>query len=86
MKEKRYFFSSRYGNDGNNKKCKRVVVGPGYWKPIGKEKPILASGTNQMVGMRQALIFCERKPCTDTKPRWLLHQFRLVGSADQTQV
>ena len=72
VKEKRYFFSSRYGNDSNNKKRKRVVAGSGYWKPIGKEKPILASGTNQVVGMRQALIFCERKPCTDTKPRWLL--------------
>ncbi|KAH1128639.1 hypothetical protein J1N35_000017 [Gossypium stocksii] len=86
VKEKRYFFSNRYGNDSNNKKRKRVVAGSGYWKPIGKEKPILASGTNQVVGVRQALIFCERKPCTDTKPRWLLHQFRLVGFADQTQM
>ncbi|KHG24245.1 NAC domain-containing 68 [Gossypium arboreum] len=86
VKEKRYFFSNRYGNESNNKKRKRVVAGSGYWKPIGKEKTILASGTNQVVGMRQALIFCERKPWTDTKPRWLLHQFRLVGSADETQM
>ncbi|XVF16142.1 hypothetical protein REPUB_Repub10bG0006000 [Reevesia pubescens] len=88
MKENRYFFSNRYGNDINNK-CKRVVAGSGYWKPIGKEKPILASGTNQVVGMRKALIFCERKRSNETKTRWLLHQYRLVGSVatlDSTQM
>ena len=87
FKEYKYFFSSRYGNDSNNK-CKRVT-GSGYWKPIGKEKPILASGSNQVVGMRKALIFCERKRSNETKTRWLLHQYRLVGSVatlDSTQV
>ncbi|XP_022774213.1 NAC domain-containing protein 83-like [Durio zibethinus] len=79
LKENRYFFSTRYGNDGNNK-YKRVEAGSGYWKPVGKEKPILASGSNQVVGMRKALIFRERNPSNETKTRWLLHQFHLVGS------
>ncbi|GMI68300.1 hypothetical protein HRI_000499300 [Hibiscus trionum] len=81
--ENKYFFSKRYGNDSNNK-CKRVA-GCGYWKPIGKEKPILASGTNQVLGMRKALVFCEKKRSNETKTRWILHQFRLVGSAE-TQI
>ncbi|GMI86268.1 VND-interacting 2, NAC domain containing protein 83 [Hibiscus trionum] len=80
VKENKYVFSKRYGNDSNNK-CKRVA-GRGYWKPIGKEKPILASGTSQVIGMRKALVFCERKPSNETKTRWLLHQFRLVDSAE----
>ncbi|XWS30542.1 hypothetical protein CRYUN_Cryun24cG0126700 [Craigia yunnanensis] len=87
LKENRYFFSNRYGNDSNNK-CKRVA-GSGYWKPIGKEKPILASGSNHVVGMRKALIFCEGKRSNETKTRWLLHQYRLVGSVatlDSTQM
>ncbi|EOY02882.1 hypothetical protein QUC31_017949 [Theobroma cacao] len=78
-KENRYFFSNSYGND-SNKNCKRAA-GSGYWQQIGKEKPILASGSNQVVGMRKALIYCERKRSSDTKIRWLLHQYRLVGSA-----
>ncbi|KAK8607348.1 hypothetical protein V6N13_053089 [Hibiscus sabdariffa] len=81
VKETKYMFSKRHGNDSNNK-CKRVA-GCGYWKPIGKEKPVLACGTNQVIGMRKALVFCERKPSNETKTRWLLHQFRLVGS-DET--
>ncbi|XVF13866.1 hypothetical protein REPUB_Repub09cG0006000 [Reevesia pubescens] len=87
LKENRYFFSNRYGNESNNK-CKRIA-GSGYWKPIGKEKPILASGSNQVVGMRKALIFCERKRSNETKTRWLVHQYRLVGSVatlDSTQM
>ncbi|KAE8707162.1 putative glycerophosphodiester phosphodiesterase [Hibiscus syriacus] len=77
VKENKYFFSKRYGNDSNNKRksC-------GYWKAIGKEKPILASGANQVIGMRKALVFCERKRSNETNTRWFLHQFRLVGSAE----
>ncbi|KAK8593120.1 hypothetical protein V6N12_045206 [Hibiscus sabdariffa] len=80
LNEKRYFFSSRYG-DESSKKRKRVA-GCGYWKPIGKEKPILASGTNQVVGMRKTLIFCQRKRSNKANTRWFLHQYRLVGSVE----
>ncbi|GMJ09440.1 hypothetical protein HRI_004613200 [Hibiscus trionum] len=84
LNEKRYFFSSRYG-DESRKKHKRVAACGGYWKPIGKEKPILASGTNQVVGMRKALIFCQRKRCNKTNTRWFLHQYRLVSVATFNQ-
>ncbi|GMI93958.1 hypothetical protein HRI_003065100 [Hibiscus trionum] len=75
LKENKYFFSTRNGN----KKRKRVA-GSGYWKPIGKEKPILASGTNEIVGMRKALIFCENKCSNGTETSWLLLQYRLADS------
>ncbi|MFQ6644929.1 hypothetical protein Gotur_019958 [Gossypium turneri] len=86
MKESKYFFSTRHDSYINNK-CKRAA-GSGYWKPIGKEKPILASGTNRVLGMRRALIFCQRKCSNGTQTRWLLHQYRLVDSVptlDSTQ-
>ncbi|KAE8718465.1 hypothetical protein F3Y22_tig00110013pilonHSYRG00284 [Hibiscus syriacus] len=87
-KENKYFFSTRKDNDGT-KRCKRVA-GSGYWKPIGKEKPILASGTtNVVVGMRKALIFCESKCSNGTENRWLIHQYRLVDSVatlDSSQI
>ncbi|XP_039045755.1 NAC domain-containing protein 41-like isoform X1 [Hibiscus syriacus] len=78
-KENKYFFSTRKDSD-STKKCKRVD-GSGYWKPIGKEKQILASGTtNVVVGMRKAFIFCEGKCSNGTENRWLVHQYRLVDS------
>ncbi|MBA0572065.1 hypothetical protein Golob_002429 [Gossypium lobatum] len=69
VNEKRYFFSSR-GRDGGGS--------GGYWKPIGKEKPIVETGSNEVVGMRRALIFCGRKPSNHTNTRWFLHQYRLL--------
>ncbi|OMO99409.1 No apical meristem (NAM) protein [Corchorus olitorius] len=78
LKDKRYFFSYRYGNESNNNKCK-IVAGSGYWKPIGKEKPVMAAGSNQVVGMKRTLIFCQRNRSNETNSRWHLHQFRLVG-------
>ncbi|KAE8710073.1 hypothetical protein F3Y22_tig00110328pilonHSYRG01221 [Hibiscus syriacus] len=39
VKENKYFFSRRHGNDSN-----KNARNSGYWKAIGKEKPILASG------------------------------------------
>ncbi|KAK8556932.1 hypothetical protein V6N13_064921 [Hibiscus sabdariffa] len=78
FKENKYFFSTGNGND-SNKKRKRVA-GSGYWKPVGKEKPILASGTNETVGMRKALVFCESRCSGETETNWLLHQYRLADS------
>jgi len=86
LNEKRYFFSSR--KSVNENKSKRAA-GSGYWKPIGKAKQILASGSNQAVGMRKALIFCEGKRSYGTKTRWVMHEYRLVDSetnAYSTQV
>ncbi|XVE84207.1 hypothetical protein DITRI_Ditri16bG0151700 [Diplodiscus trichospermus] len=83
LKENRYFFSTRSCNGGHNKR--KRVSGSGYWKPIGKEKPILASGSNQVVGMRKALIFCQRKRSDETKTRWLLHQYRLAEAQMSTR-
>ncbi|KAE8696150.1 putative glycerophosphodiester phosphodiesterase [Hibiscus syriacus] len=87
-KENKYFFSTRDGDNGSSKKRKRIA-GSGYWKPVGKEKPILASGTNEVIGMRKTLIFSESECSDGTETRWVLHQYRLVDSVatlDSTQM
>lgn len=88
MKEKkRYFFSnirneSAIANDG---KCK-IAAGSGYWKPVGKNRQILASGTKQIVGIRKTLIFCEGKRGHETKTQWVMHQYHLVAIATNTNL
>ncbi|KAK9225415.1 hypothetical protein WN943_010456 [Citrus x changshan-huyou] len=88
MKEKkRYFFSnirneSAIANDG---KCK-IAAGSGYWKPVGKNRQILASGTKQVVGIRKTLIFCEGKRGHETKTQWVMHQYHLVAIATNTNL
>lgn len=80
-REKRYFFYNPKGNV-NDKLCKRVA-GSGYWKPIGKEKQIVASDAqnNRTVGLRKTLLFHERKRrLHENETRWIMHEYRLVGS------
>lgn len=88
VNEKRYFFSSEsYSNVNGGSKRKRVASGSGYWKPIGRQRLILASGSNNHpVGVKKTLVFHQRKHsqsqshgANDT--RWLMHQFSLLNSS-----
>lgn len=81
MKEKRYFFCNRKRDFMNNKICKRVS-GSGFWKPIGKDKLIVALElNNQAVGVRKTLVFCGGKRLLqDSKTRWFMHEYHFVNS------
>lgn len=80
MKEKRYFFSRKYGNDSENKMKK--AASSGYWKPIGKGRPIIASFSNHIVGIRKTLLFREDKKHSnkESKTQWIMHEYHLIGS------
>lgn len=81
LKEKRYFFgTTKRSGTVHESKCKRAAGRSGYWKPIGKYKQILASKSNQALGIRRTLIFCEGKRSYGTKTRWVMHEFRLLDS------
>jgi hypothetical protein len=83
LKEKRYFFRTRKRSSSEDKsKCKRAA-GSGYWKPVGKEKQILASESNQALGIRTTLVFCDRKCSNGSKTRWVMHEYRLPYSTLQ---
>ncbi|KAJ9178862.1 hypothetical protein P3X46_010711 [Hevea brasiliensis] len=78
LKEKRYFFGRKWGNDSENG-CKKAA-GSGYWKPIGKGRQIVASFSNHVIGMKKTLIFREGKHSNDSTTQWIMHEYRLVGS------
>ncbi|XP_050231165.1 NAC domain-containing protein 83 [Mercurialis annua] len=82
LKEKRYFFSRKMGNESENR-CKRGS-GSGYWKPKGRGRPIISSFGNHIVGIRKTLIFCEGKRSDESKTRWIMHQYHLVGTIFST--
>lgn len=90
VREKRYFFYNYKGNA--NEKMRKRVADSGSWKPVGKEKQIAASEgqSNQAFGTRTTLLFHEKKrPRHEKKTRWVMHEYRLVGSEttpDPTQV
>ncbi|KAM1009161.1 hypothetical protein ACFX13_045466 [Malus domestica] len=98
VRGKRYFFHNENMNKNVGINSKRAA-GCGYWKPIGKKKQIVNnSESNEAVGIRKTLVFCERKRrrChhhhhgstnTTTQTRWLMHEYRLLASqANPTQV
>lgn len=72
-KEKRYFFSHVYRN------VSKRAAGCGYWKSVGKGKQIIASESNQVVGTRKTLVFCEGKCSHETSTQWVMHELRLLG-------
>ncbi|KAF5725431.1 NAC transcription factor 25 [Tripterygium wilfordii] len=86
LKEKRYFFNKREGNiDGHDKKRKTVkTAGSGYWKPIGKERKIVDSVSNESVGLRKSLVFCQSTPHSQSEStsntKWVMHEYSLLGN------
>lgn len=83
MKEKKRYFFGNIRNENaiaNDSKCK-IAAGSGYWKPVCKNRQILASGTKQVVGIRKTLIFSEGKRSHETKTQWVMHQYHLVAIA-----
>ncbi|KAK9272544.1 hypothetical protein L1049_002917 [Liquidambar formosana] len=76
LKERRYYFSKRKGNWS---RCKRPT-GSGYWKVVGKDKQIVASGSNQAVGRKKTMVFYEGKRPHASRTRWVIHEYCLGGS------
>ncbi|KAG6402860.1 hypothetical protein SASPL_135074 [Salvia splendens] len=67
LKEKRYFFCKRKRNLVN--KC-------GYWKSSGKEKQVVASGSNNVIGIKKSFVFYQDRKM---KTQWIMQEFSLVG-------
>ncbi|KAH0462373.1 hypothetical protein IEQ34_009948 [Dendrobium chrysotoxum] len=53
----------------------------GYWKSLGKEKPVLASSQgNELVGLKQVMVFYRGKSPHGSKTDWIMHQYSLSNS------
>uniref|UniRef100_A0A0C9QWY1 TSA: Wollemia nobilis Ref_Wollemi_Transcript_2396_1710 transcribed RNA sequence n=1 Tax=Wollemia nobilis TaxID=56998 RepID=A0A0C9QWY1_9CONI len=72
-----YFFSPRDRKYPNGARPNRAA-GSGYWKATGTDKPILATGSRQKVGVKKALVFYGGKPPKGIKTDWIMHEYRLV--------
>ncbi|XP_020578085.1 NAC domain-containing protein 83-like [Phalaenopsis equestris] len=75
----KYFFYLRESK--SQKKKGRVSYREtklGYWKPLGKEKPVLASSQgNELVGLKQVLAFYRGKSPHGSKTDWIMHEYSL---------
>ncbi|PON61244.1 NAC domain containing protein [Parasponia andersonii] len=83
VKEKRYFFCNRKKDIVNNNQMHKRVSGSGFWKPISKDKVIVASElNNHAVGVRKTLVFRSggKRLLQDSNTRWFMHEYHFVRS------
>ncbi|RWW55260.1 hypothetical protein BHE74_00038148 [Ensete ventricosum] len=73
--EVRYFFSFREATYLNRNRS-NPRARSGCWKAAGKERQVVASRCNQVVGMKKVLAFYRGKPPTRTD--WIMHEYRLA--------
>lgn len=74
-----YFFSPRDRKYPNGARPNRAATS-GYWKATGTDKPVLASGGGQKVGVKKALVFYGGKPPKGIKTNWIMHEYRLADN------
>ncbi|CAF2347795.1 hypothetical protein BRARA_J02048 [Brassica rapa] len=76
--KKRYFFCKKRREVSSRTK---ISSNDGYWKPIGKEREIIACG--RTVGIRRTLAFHEtnKSSCKLNKTRWCMTEYCLAGFA-----
>lgn len=65
-----YFFS---------RKTQNRVTGNGYWKPLGADEPIFASGSKE-VGTKQYYVFYIGEESAGVKTNWVMQEYRLSDS------
>ncbi|XP_010249131.1 PREDICTED: NAC domain-containing protein 83-like [Nelumbo nucifera] len=79
LENEKYFFCTRQAKYPNGNRSKRAT-GSGYWKATGLDKQIVASRSNQVVGMKKTLVFYTGKPPRGSRTDWIMHEYRLVGA------
>ncbi|KAG0484747.1 hypothetical protein HPP92_008826 [Vanilla planifolia] len=74
-----FFFSPRDRKYPNGVRPNRAAAS-GYWKATGTDKPILATGGTQCIGVKKALVFYKGRPPKGTKTEWVMQEYRLLDS------
>ncbi|CAA6660001.1 unnamed protein product [Spirodela intermedia] len=78
----RYFFNIREVKYPNGSRPNRASAS-GFWKTTGKDRPVVASRTNQVVGMKKALVFYRGRAPNGCKTDWIMHEYRLAGTGSE---
>ncbi|MQL77924.1 hypothetical protein Taro_010340 [Colocasia esculenta] len=74
----RYFFSAREARHHKGGRPCRASAS-GYWKAVGRERRVVASGSDQVVGMKKTLAFYRGKAPGGSRTEWVMHEYRLAG-------
>ncbi|OAY80589.1 NAC transcription factor 56-like [Ananas comosus] len=74
------FFSPRDRKYPNGARPNRAAAS-GYWKATGTDKPILATGGSQCLGVKKALVFYKGRSPKGVKTDWVMHEYRLLDAA-----
>jgi len=80
--EEKYFFKLQEAKYRKRNRSNRATRS-GYWKSTGKDRSILCSKRDEVVGMKKVLVFHQGKPPHGIRTRWIMHEYRLA-SPDQT--
>ncbi|XP_020266706.1 NAC transcription factor 29-like [Asparagus officinalis] len=72
-----FFFTPRDRKYPNGSRPNRGAAS-GYWKATGIDKPIIATGGSQCLGVKKALVFYQGRPPKGIKTDWVMHEYRLL--------
>ncbi|CAL9107802.1 unnamed protein product [Musa textilis] len=73
-----YFFNLRDRKYATGQRTNRATRS-GYWKATGKDRTVSRRGV--LVGMRKTLVFYRGRAPKGRKTNWIMHEFRMAGSA-----
>ncbi|RRT69149.1 hypothetical protein B296_00001644 [Ensete ventricosum] len=73
-----YFFNLRDRKYATGLRTNRATRS-GYWKATGKDRTVSRRGV--LVGMRKTLVFYQGRAPKGRKTNWIMHEFRMAGSA-----
>ncbi|XP_074584229.1 NAC domain-containing protein 83-like isoform X2 [Curcuma longa] len=59
------------------------ATGCGYWKAAGKPKPVVATASRELVGMKKVLVFHKGKPLRGSATDWVMHEYCLPSNLAQ---
>ncbi|KAG6767134.1 hypothetical protein POTOM_028313 [Populus tomentosa] len=80
-----YFFCKR-GRKYRNSIRPNRVTGSGFWKATGIDKPVYSLGGEgrDCIGLKKTLVYYRGSAGKGTKTDWMMHEFRLPASDNNT--